>query len=325
MPATHHSLSPYLAAFAFVYFLIVAAYTLRHRRRAKDATPSEGSAIEKMVVSAQRERVSADGESASADDERKDDVRTALRLISPSTTMDNLAMSDTQHGPLAGKVIIFIGAGSSPSKRSIYETAKGHGVRSVVIDGSGSWASEMVADGAIEAFHPVDFDAEAEVTLSRMLSAVEEIRSAVGEPVGVCTFFEIAVPLATRLAHALGLPANPIEAVENARDKHATRRISAAAGLPTPRHASIESAADLADAAEAVGFPAVIKPIGMFQSMGVLRVDSAEELGAAYAKVLAELDAAHAAAGETADYRTTAATLGTKMVLEEVGVPPPSL
>jgi biotin carboxylase len=131
------------------------------------------------------------------------------------------------------------------------------------------------------------------------------------------TFFELAVPIATCLAAALGLPANPIAAVENARDKHATRAISAAAGLPTPKHASITSVADVEPAAQIVGFPAVIKPIGMFQSMGVLRVDSLSDLHAAYQTVLAELELAHKAAAGTADYRATVAGLGVRMVLEE--------
>lgn len=303
---TPQSLLVALALFCVVV-VVVYAYARRRRLLTKGATVPQASTIEQVADASHQVR--ADG------------TLTAPRVISPSSTMDNLAMNTPRH-LLSGKVVVFIGAGSSPSKRSMYETAKEHGVISVVLDGSGSWAADMAADGTIKAFHPIDFDAEAEVTLARMHSAVEEIRTTVGEPTGVCTFFEIAVPLATRLAETLGLPCNPIEAVEAARDKHATRRISAAAGLPTPRHASIESAADLAGAAAAVGFPAVIKPIGMFQSMGVLRVDSTEELEVAYAKVLAELDAAHAAAGQAADYRTTAATLGTKMVLEEVTAAP---
>ena len=36
---------------------------------------------------------------------------------------------------------------------------------------------------------------------------------------GVTTFWELGVPLATRLADALGLPHNPVQAVECARNK----------------------------------------------------------------------------------------------------------
>lgn len=218
---------------------------------------------------------------------------------------------------LRGKVVVFVGAGSSPEKRSIYETAKELGVKSVVLDGPGSWADSMLQSGTVAGYYPVAFDPDTEVTLKNMLQAINLVRTDIGEPAGVCTFFEIAVPITTRLAAALGLPYNPIEAVDHARDKHATRRISAEAGLPTPKHASIESASDIDSAAATVGFPAVIKPISMFQSMGVLRVNSLSELRTAYDQVLAEVAHAQKAATGTNDYRATVANLGVKMVLEE--------
>ena len=218
---------------------------------------------------------------------------------------------------LKAKLIIFVGAGSSPEKRDIYATAKELGVRSVILDGAGSWGTSMCEDGTIAAFFPVAFDEDDDATLANMLEAVNKVREQVGEPDGVATFMEIAVPIATRLAAKLGVPANPIEAVMNARDKHATRRISAAAGLPTPKHASIEGVSDLKPAADEVGFPAVLKPVGMFQSMGVVIVDSMSKLVEAYDTVLRELAEARAAATSTDDYRLTVARLGVKMVLEE--------
>ena len=218
---------------------------------------------------------------------------------------------------LDGRVVVFVGAGSSPDKRSLYDSAKVLGVRSIILDGPGSWASSLVADGTITKLCHVNFEQDHAVTLSNMLAAIDDVRREVGEPEAVVTFFEIAVPMATRLAAALNLPCNPIEAVDNARDKHATRVVSATAGLPTPRHASIVSANDLEAAASAVGFPAVLKPIGMFQSMGVLRVDSLNELRAGHAKVIQELADAQAASATSADYRAGVAHLGARMVLEE--------
>jgi carnosine synthase len=80
-----------------------------------------------------------------------------------------------------------------------------------------------------------------------------------------------------------------VAAVDAARDKFATRAIMQDAGLPTPANCLIEKAADLAAAAEKVGFPAVIKPIAGAGSMGVVRVDTAEELARVYAKVVADM------------------------------------
>jgi glutathione synthase/RimK-type ligase-like ATP-grasp enzyme len=57
-----------------------------------------------------------------------------------------------------------------------------------------------------------------------------------------------------------------------------TRKVMAAAGLPTPANMLIHGPEDLAAAAEHVGFPAVIKPISGGASLGVVRVDSLGEL-----------------------------------------------
>jgi biotin carboxylase len=43
--------------------------------------------------------------------------------------------------------------------------------------------------------------------------------------------------------------------------QYATRTCLAAAGLPSPRNARISMKADVAAAADKVGFPAVIKPV----------------------------------------------------------------
>ena len=57
-----------------------------------------------------------------------------------------------------------------------------------------------------------------------------------------------------------------------------TRSCMKRAGLPTPANHLIRSGADCAAAAEAVGFPAVIKPISGAASEGVVRVDSLAQL-----------------------------------------------
>jgi hypothetical protein len=116
-------------------------------------------------------------------------------------------------------------------------------------------------------------------------------------PDGVCTFNEMSVPIAARLAEALNLPGNPVAAVDAARDKFATRAIMADAGLATPANCLIEKADDLVAAAATVGFPAVIKPIAGAGSMGVVRVDSAEELARIYKKVVADMGRAVVTSG----------------------------
>merc|ERR1712187_185304 len=149
------------------------------------------------------------------------------------------------------------------------------------------------------------------------MGVAKKIQADVGEIAGVCSFFEVAVPIATRLAQALGLPHNAPLAGDNARDKHATRRITLEAGLACPKHACVYSEEDLLAASEHVGFPAVIKATSLFQSMGVLRVDTFAELQAAHTKIIAEIDRVKEEVQSSADYRATVGEMSSKMVLEE--------
>merc|ERR1712187_73612 len=149
------------------------------------------------------------------------------------------------------------------------------------------------------------------------MGVAKKIQADVGEIAGVCSFFEVAVPIATRLAQALGLPHNSPLAVDNARDKHATRRITSEAGLACPKHACVYSASDLVSASKHVGFPAVIKATSLFQSMGVLRVDNFSELQEAHAQIIAEISRVKEEVQNSADYRATVGEMSSKMVLEE--------
>jgi biotin carboxylase len=80
--------------------------------------------------------------------------------------------------------------------------------------------------------------------------------------------------LAAAVAARMGLPHNPVEAVLNATDKAAQRRHWAAAGVPQPSFRIVPGAGDSArQAAEAVGFPCVVKAVTLSASQGVLRAD----------------------------------------------------
>merc|ERR1719155_322060 len=91
------------------------------------------------------------------------------------------------------------------------------------------------------------------------MEGIAALEDEIGNVDGVVTFAELAIPMVARLADALGLPGNPLHAIEAARDKHKTRELMAAAKLPTPDFYKINSADDIAAAAAAVGFRAVMK------------------------------------------------------------------
>ena len=116
---------------------------------------------------------------------------------------------------LKGAVMVFVTAGYS-GKRFVFEKAKSLGVKSIVLDGPDSWCRQLQEEGIIEKFIPIDFS-DAETVFDRCLEAIQKYVEEIGELDGITSFCEIAVPLASRLAERLGLPANSVTAVDNAR------------------------------------------------------------------------------------------------------------
>ena len=82
--------------------------------------------------------------------------------------------------------------------------------------------------------------------------------------------------LAARLAAELGLPHNPVDAVEAAANKASQRRLWAASGVSQPAFRILPLDADdetMSSAARSLGFPCVVKPISLSGSRGVMRAD----------------------------------------------------
>jgi D-alanine-D-alanine ligase len=84
---------------------------------------------------------------------------------------------------------------------------------------------------------------------------------------------------------ALGIPytGSGVLASALAMDKLRTKLCWLGAGLPTPRWKLLESAADVAPCAEALGFPLIVKPANEGSSIGMSRAENVEELHRAYA------------------------------------------
>jgi len=79
--------------------------------------------------------------------------------------------------------------------------------------------------------------------------------------------------LAATVAAAMGLPHNPVDAVRAALDKAAQRRRWAAASVPQPSFRLVPAGDCVRQAAEAIGFPCVVKAVSLSASQGVLRAD----------------------------------------------------
>lgn len=104
--------------------------------------------------------------------------------------------------------------------------------------------------------------------------------------VGVFSYDEVLIVTTAHIAERLGLPGSTVEGAENCRNKQRNRTVLTAAGLPQPRFTLVRTFEEARPAAEAAGYPLVLKPQGMGASIGVIRVDRADDLPDAFAMSL---------------------------------------
>eukprot|EP00190_Bangiopsis_sp_CCMP1999_P001673 CAMPEP_0198729044 /NCGR_PEP_ID=MMETSP1475-20131203/13952_1 /TAXON_ID= ORGANISM="Unidentified sp., Strain CCMP1999" /NCGR_SAMPLE_ID=MMETSP1475 /ASSEMBLY_ACC=CAM_ASM_001111 /LENGTH=545 /DNA_ID=CAMNT_0044491581 /DNA_START=10 /DNA_END=1643 /DNA_ORIENTATION=- len=182
---------------------------------------------------------------------------------------------------MRGANVLIIQGGYS-GKKFIYEKLKELGVRVTVMDGPESYWKIAAEEGLIQSFVEIDFSDNATV----FERAIDIVMSLDTNFDAVTTYYEDAVPLATRLSHALGFELNPISACDIARNKRRTRQVMREAGLPTPAFCSIKEKGDLEEALKTVGFPAVLKPAFGAASLGVFKVNSEEETRRMYTEIL---------------------------------------
>lgn len=93
------------------------------------------------------------------------------------------------------------------------------------------------------------------------------------------------VILATAINLALGARANPLAAVEAARDKLLQRQVLTAAGVPVPAFSVLEPTTDPASAAMVAPYPCVLKPLRLAASRGVIRADDSTQFAAAARRI----------------------------------------
>ncbi|HLZ70504.1 MAG TPA: ATP-grasp domain-containing protein [Dehalococcoidia bacterium] len=87
----------------------------------------------------------------------------------------------------------------------------------------------------------------------------------------------------------LGLPHNPVAAVQATRDKHLLRERLAASGVLSPPYRLVDIDADPQQIAGDLFYPCVLKPLALSGSRGVMRADNAAQFVAAFARLKALL------------------------------------
>ncbi|HYZ85140.1 MAG TPA: ATP-grasp domain-containing protein [Bryobacteraceae bacterium] len=99
---------------------------------------------------------------------------------------------------------------------------------------------------------------------------------------GILAVGDRPTPIAAITAEQLGLPYHPLHAVEVCRSKHKTRARLHEAGMPVPAfhlHPMDEHPTG------ARSYPAVLKPLGLSGSRGVIRVDNDLQFRAAFGRI----------------------------------------
>lgn len=170
-------------------------------------------------------------------------------------------------------LLLIMGTGHEKFREYLLASAAGHGVPLWALDPvEPTWQRQYLAGHTVCDV----FDPEAALDAVRRVAAEHRV-------LGVYCWHEAAIQAASEAAAELGLPGPSPEAVRAVRDKSATRRALTAAGIPQPDFAVLEPGDDGTEAAAAIRYPLVVKPIALGASQGVIKVDAPEDLAAAVA------------------------------------------
>jgi len=153
------------------------------------------------------------------------------------------------------------------------EAARRQGINVLVAsEGRFSLVSE-IADG-------LHVDLEDPAAIERLLAANVEYPFT-----GVVATDDASVELASRIARELNLPHNPPQSARFTRRKDLSRQALATAGVPVPEFRIIDLQQPVVSQIDRLEYPCVIKPLSLSASRGVIRVDDADALRTACARI----------------------------------------
>jgi biotin carboxylase len=95
---------------------------------------------------------------------------------------------------------------------------------------------------------------------------------------GVLCWDEARILQTAHVAEALGLPGGDVAMINRCRDKHLTRTALAELGVPQPESVLVDTVDDALVTADKLGYPVILKPRALAASLGVVKVNSPEEL-----------------------------------------------
>jgi biotin carboxylase len=161
------------------------------------------------------------------------------------------------------QTVLFVGAGRH--QRRAIEQARARDLRVAAVDRNAEAPGLASADVA----EVVDFTE---------VPRVVDVARRVGADGVLTVSADRAVPVVAAVAEELGLPGIGTQTARLLTHKLVMREALGAGGLPQPPFASLRSAVDVDAALDAVGFPAVLKPVDSGGQRAVFRIESREEI-----------------------------------------------
>ncbi|MFF8873280.1 ATP-grasp domain-containing protein [Streptomyces massasporeus] len=156
--------------------------------------------------------------------------------------------------------IVLVGCGNPPYRRYALEALAERVETALVQPAPPQWQRPYVGDR----FRCADTSDTGAVT-----AAVADLLARTDGPAAVLTWDETLLAATAEVARRLRLPHLSPEAVRHCRDKLATRRALAVAGVPSAGFHHVHDRDEALRAAEELGLPVVVKPRGLAGSIGV--------------------------------------------------------
>jgi formate-dependent phosphoribosylglycinamide formyltransferase (GAR transformylase) len=154
------------------------------------------------------------------------------------------------------------------------------GARVIGVGDQAQHALPDIARHALSSYIQIDSWADEEGALATVLDRLRGSNVDLVE-----SLWEPTMLLAARLRERIGVPGMSVEQTLPFRDKGLMKDVLNAARIRTPRSERSRTAAGCREAAERLGFPLIIKPIAGAGSLDTHRIESADEIDAALARL----------------------------------------
>jgi biotin carboxylase len=184
--------------------------------------------------------------------------------------------------------VLVISSGTRARSISMFEKMHALGLRIVVVDTPNTWIADLEKSGIIhklvilpELSTSPQNDELARLVIRGLLDA------SVGQIHGVHNAYNKYLLLSSLVAHGLGVITNEYRAVEQCVFKNKTRTCLISSGLESWTSFSVTTMGEMEQVADLMQYPAVLKPAKGSGSVGVVRVDSANEALEEFAKLKA--------------------------------------